>query len=210
MSAVSYLTVAADADAEIEVKRSRFLARIRRVESEADARAVIEGCRKEFWDARHHCSAYVIGPLADLTRSNDDGEPSGTAGAPMLQTVAGRALSDVVAVVTRYFGGTLLGAGGLVRAYSEAVAKGLDHAGTVRRTKRQLVDIRLEPAVAGKVENLLRAKGFAFLGTSYGEVATLMVGLPHGALNELDAALAGEGNYVVTGEAWTDEPATSQ
>lgn len=209
MAAVSYLTVAADADAEIEVKRSRFLARIRRVESEADARAVIEGCRKEFWDARHHCSAYVIGPLADLTRSNDDGEPSGTAGAPMLQTVAGRAISDVVAVVTRYFGGTLLGAGGLVRAYSEAVATGLDQAGTVRRTKRQVVDVRLEPAVVGKVENLLRAKGFAILGTSYGEVAILTIGVPHGVLNELDAALAGEGNYAVTGEAWTDQPRPS-
>ncbi len=210
MTVVSYRTVAADAETEIEVKRSRFLTRIRRVESEADARMVIEGCRREFWDARHHCSAYVIGPAADLIRSNDDGEPSGTAGAPMLQTVAGRGLSDVVAVVTRYFGGTLLGAGGLVRAYSEAVAQGLDQAGTVRRTKRQLVDIRLEPAVVGKVENLLRVRGFVILGASYAEVANLAVGLPHGALHELDAVLAGEGEYAVIGEAWTDEPATSQ
>ncbi len=210
MTVISYRTVAANADTEIEVKRSRFLARVRRVESEADARAVIEACRKEFWDARHHCSAYVIGPAGDLTRSNDDGEPSGTAGAPMLQTIAGRGVSDVVVVVTRYFGGTLLGAGGLVRAYSEAVAQGLDQARTVSRTKRQLVDVALAPAVVGKTENLLRAKGFAILGTSYAELATLTVGVPHGTLSELDAVLAGEGEYAVTGEAWTDEPATSQ
>ncbi|PRZ43185.1 putative YigZ family protein [Antricoccus suffuscus] len=210
MTVVSYHTVAADVDAEIEVKKSRFLARVRRIESEADARAVIDGCRKEFWDARHHCSAYVIGPGADLTRSNDDGEPSGTAGAPMLQTIAGRSLSDVVAVVTRYFGGTLLGAGGLVRAYSEAVAEGLDRAGVVRRTKRQVVEIRVAPAVVGKIENLVRAKGFGIVGTSYAESATLAVGIPHGRLGELRAVLAGEGEYAVTGEAWTDEPATSQ
>ena len=111
-----YRTVARSAVAETEVKRSRFLCRIERVESEGAARAVVDRARKEHWDARHHCSAFVLGPDGAVQRSSDDGEPSGTAGAPTLEVLRGRALSDVVAVVTRWFGGTLLGAGGLVRA----------------------------------------------------------------------------------------------
>lgn len=96
-----YLTVAADVDSEIEVKRSRFLARVRRVPDETHARSVIDDCRKQYWDARHHCSAFVLGPDGSVARSNDDGEPSGTAGAPILAAITGRNLSDVVVVVTR-------------------------------------------------------------------------------------------------------------
>ena len=117
----AYLTVARSGSAEIEVKRSRFLARVERVETEAAARAVVEAARKEHWDARHHCSAFVLGPDAGVQRSNDDGEPSGTAGAPMLEVLRGRELSDVVVVVTRWFGGVLLG--GYVGART-AVARG--------------------------------------------------------------------------------------
>lgn len=205
MSIASYFTVLRDADAEIEIKRSRFLARIRRVSSENAARQVIEAARKELWDARHHCSAFVIGPDGDLRRSNDDGEPSGTAGAPMLHALVGRDVTDVVAVVTRYFGGVLLGAGGLVRAYSDAVAAGLDEAGTLRRTKQHVVDIRLAHAVVGKVENTLRAKGLMIISTSYAEEATLTIGVPAGTRGDLDVILAGVGRYVVTGEVWVDE-----
>ena len=129
-----YRTVARSAVAETEVKRSRFLCRVERVESEEAARAVVDRARKEHWDARHHCSAFVLGPDGAVQRSSDDGEPSGTAGAPMLEVLRGREVSDVVAVVTRWFGGTLLGAGGLVRAYGDAVRAGLDAAG-VRRTR---------------------------------------------------------------------------
>src|SRR5690606_33095353 len=105
---------AADGEAEIEVKRSRFLCTLRRVGTEADARAVVEEMRRQHWDARHHCSAFVLGPDGALQRSSDDGEPAGTAGAPMLEVLRGHGVSDVVAVVTRWFGGVLLGAGGLV------------------------------------------------------------------------------------------------
>src|SRR5699024_3039623 len=101
----SYLTVADVATAEVESKRSRFVCWLRRAESEDDARAVVDEARSSLWDARHHCSAFVIGPDAAVRRSSDDGEPSGTAGAPMLEVLARRGLSDVVAVVTRYFGG---------------------------------------------------------------------------------------------------------
>src|SRR5680860_1503467 len=131
MNAMSYFSIARNASAEIEVKRSRFICHVERVANEDEARAVIERIRKQHWDARHNCSAFVLGPGGDVQRSNDDGEPSGTAGAPMLEVLRGRGVSDVVAVVTRYFGGVLLGAGGLVRAYSDSVRAALDEAGVL-------------------------------------------------------------------------------
>ncbi len=116
MSGERYRTVARPSVAEVEVKRSRFSCRLERVSDEAAARAVVEEERRVHWDARHHCSAFVLGPSGEVQRSSDDGEPAGTAGAPMLEVLVGAGLSDVVAVVTRWFGGVLLGAGGLVRA----------------------------------------------------------------------------------------------
>ena len=115
----SYLTVARTAAVEVEVKRSRFLGHVERVSSEQDARAVVDRIRREHWDARHHCSAFVLGPGGEVQRSHDDGEPSGTAGAPMLEVLRGREVSDAVAVVTRWFGGvhvlgTDYGAAGLL------------------------------------------------------------------------------------------------
>ena len=117
----SYVTVARDATAEVEDRGSRFLCTLRRVATEDDARALVAALRREHGDARHHCSAFVLGADGAIQRSSDDGEPAGTAGAPMLDVLRGAGLSDVAAVVTRWFGGTLLGAGGLVRAYSDAV-----------------------------------------------------------------------------------------
>ena len=125
MVVTSYLTVAGTGEVEIEVKRSRFRCHLERVENEDAARAVVEHARREHWDARHHCSAFVLGADGSTQRSSDDGEPAGTAGAPMLEVLRGREVSDVVAVVTRWFGGTLLGAGGLVRAYGDAVRAAL-------------------------------------------------------------------------------------
>lgn len=129
----SYLTLARNAEASIEVKRSRFLATLVRVEDEAQARAVVDRLRREHWDAGHHCTALVLGADGAVQRSSDDGEPAGTAGAPMLEVLRGAEVSDTIAVVTRWFGGVLLGAGGLVRAYGDAVREGLAQAGTLRR-----------------------------------------------------------------------------
>ncbi|TFC97068.1 MULTISPECIES: YigZ family protein [Cryobacterium] len=169
-------------DAEIEVKRSRFLCRLVRTETEDAARAAIEAARKEHWSARHHCSAFVLGPSDapdQVRRSNDDGEPSGTAGRPMLEALSGRSFVDCVAVVTRYFGGTLLGAGGLVRAYSEAVLTTIDEAQylglVVERERRELFTLALSHADAGRVEAELRQRGVIVLSTDYGQDAVLHI-----------------------------------
>lgn len=202
----SYLTVARAGSAEIEVKRSRFLCHLERVDSEDAARAVVERARKEHWDARHHCSAFVLGPDAAVQRSSDDGEPSGTAGAPMLEVLRGRDVSDVVAVVTRWFGGTLLGAGGLVRAYGDAVRAGLDVAGVRERRLSERYDVPVGHADAGRLESDLRARGVQVLGADYGEHATLHLAVPAG--DDLDALLAElSGGSVTarrTGQAWVD------
>ncbi len=208
MSTDRYRTVARVGSAEIEAKRSRFLGHVERVATESDARAVVERIRKQRWDARHHCSAFVLGPAGDVQRSSDDGEPSGTAGAPMLEVLRGRELSDVVAVVTRYFGGVLLGAGGLVRAYSDAVRAALDEAGLVERRLLRLVDVVADHADAGRLENDLRARDVLIRGVDYAERATLHVAVPDGGLAELAGVLAElTGGTAVTepaGSAWMD------
>jgi uncharacterized YigZ family protein len=172
-----YLVPARSAEAEIEVKRSRFLAVVRRVDDEAAARAVVEELRRTHWEARHHCSAFVLGPTRAVERSSDDGEPPGTAGAPMLEVLRGAEVSDVVAVVVRWFGGTLLGAGGLVRAYGDAVRLALDEAGTRRRALLHEFVLALPHADAGRVESELRSRGVAVLDTAYGAEVALRVGV---------------------------------
>jgi uncharacterized YigZ family protein len=203
---VSYLTVARAAEAEVEVKRSRFRCTLRRVEDETAARAVVDGLRRQHWDARHHCSAFRLHP--DVERSSDDGEPAGTAGAPMLEVLRGREVSDVVAVVTRWFGGTLLGAGGLVRAYGDAVRAALDEAGVLRRTLLSEHLLDLDHADAGRVESELRARGVAVVDTAYAARVTLRLGVPpeqEARLAALVAELtAGAAETRVAGERWVD------
>ena len=204
----SYVTVRRGAEAEIEAKRSRFLCTVARVETEAAARALVERMRKQHWDARHHCSAFILGPGGDVERSSDDGEPAGTAGAPMLEVLRGREVSDVVAVVTRWFGGTLLGAGGLVRAYGDAVRASIDAAGTLRRdlVREHLLD--LDHADAGRVESELRTRGIGVLDTTYGAHVTLRLGVPPDQEDRLAALVAeltsGAGETQVAGERWVD------
>lgn len=212
----SYLTIARGAEATVEAKRSRFLCTLRRVEDEAAARAVVDGLRREHWDARHHCSAFRLGPSpGPVERSSDDGEPAGTAGAPMLEVLrghAGEGVSDVVAVVTRWFGGTLLGAGGLVRAYGDAVRAGLDAAGTLRRTlvREHLLD--LDHTDAGRVESDLRARGVVVLGTEYAAGVTLLLGVPPDGEERLAVLVAeltaGTRQTRVAGERWVDNLTT--
>lgn len=219
--ATRYTTLAGDHRHELEIKRSRFITYLRRVGSEDEARAFVAELRKAHHDARHHCSAFVIGPDRRLQRSNDDGEPAGTAGAPMLEALAQRptapgsaGLSDVAAVVVRYFGGILLGAGGLVRAYSESVSSALDTASLIERRRMRRYGIDADHADAGRLENELRSAGIHVLGTDYGaRQATLRIALPdddqaHADFTQRLAALtAGGGNAVVLGTDWVDAEA---
>ena len=204
----SYLTLPRDGQAEIEVKRSRFLCTLARVQDEEAARAVVDRLRREHWDARHHCSAFVLGPDAAIERSSDDGEPAGTAGAPMLEVLRGRGVSDVVAVVTRWFGGTLLGAGGLVRAYGDAVRAGLDATGTLRRDRVRELTLEVGHGEAGRVESDLRSRGVTVLDTTYAAAVTLRLGVPvretvglHALVAELTGGIA---TAVEAGERWVD------
>lgn len=205
--------VGARVDAEIEIKRSRFLCRLVRVEDEAAARAVIDEARREEWNARHHCSAFVLGSASapdQVRRSNDDGEPSGTAGRPMLEALSGRDFVDTIAVVSRYFGGVLLGAGGLVRAYSDAVLTTIDEAHAqgvvVARERRELYTLSLAHSDAGRIESELRQRGVNVLGTAYGQRA--VVTLSGGARVELEAIVAsvtaGGGSLASAGSEWID------
>ncbi|WP_286311311.1 IMPACT family protein [Agromyces mangrovi Wang et al. 2018] len=179
-------TIAAAVERELVVRKSRFIAWVEPVASVAEADAVIAAVRKRYWDAGHNCTAMVTGPRADQARSSDDGEPSGTAGVPMLEVLRRRELTDLVAVVTRYFGGVKLGAGGLVRAYSTAVSDALDEARLVRRLALTQVRVEVPHADAGRFDHLLRdlaQRTGAMLGeTDYAAQAVFEVWVPADAV----------------------------
>ena len=189
--AAEYETIAGRVDTEIEISRSRFLTRLERVDTEDAARAVIADVRGEHPRARHHCSAFVIGPDSRVQRSNDDGEPSGTAGAPMLDALTAAGLSDVVAVVTRYFGGILLGAGGLTRAYRASVAGAVDEAVRVRRGLRREVAVSSSYEVAAQIEAEGRRRGYAVGTADYSDVVVQRFAVAEEEAEAL-AALAAE------------------
>ena len=206
MGVTCYRAPVAPVTTEIEVKRSRFRCDLVRVETEEEARAVVERARREHWDARHHCSAFVLGPEGRVARSSDDGEPAGTAGAPMLEVLRGAGLSDVVVVVTRWFGGVLLGAGGLVRAYGDAVRSAVDLAEVVDRRLLRLWTVEVPHAEAGRVENELRARGVTVRGTAYAAAATLTLAAPteDDLVPVLAALTGGTAVPVPAGEDWVD------
>jgi uncharacterized YigZ family protein len=178
---------------------------VTRVDSEAEARAIVEVTRREYHDARHHCTAFVIGPDAALRRSNDDGEPAGTAGAPILEALSRREISDVVAVVTRWFGGTLLGAGGLVRAYGDAVGLALDEAGVCERALRHTMRVQIAPADAGVLDHRLRSVGLV-TDVSYRESVEFIVSVidPERFTAEVAGFSAGKAVVERIGSSWVD------
>ncbi|MFW2513351.1 IMPACT family protein [Demequina sp. SO4-13] len=208
-------TIAAPVEHRIEVKKSVFLARLEPAQSIEAADAVVAQVRKDHWDARHHCTALVIGPHADRQRSNDDGEPAGTAGAPMLEVLRHRGVTDVVAVVTRWFGGTLLGAGGLVRAYSGAVTGALDHARLVERVRLTQITADAPQAEAGRIVAFLHqwseTHGAVLDEPRYGRAVSLSVHVAPELVPVLGAelaALTGGGIVTTVGEtAIVDRPA---
>lgn len=207
----SYLTLPpGDVTAELEIKRSRFVAVVRRVADESAAQALVAEQRKIHHTAGHHCSAFVLGPDQSLVRAQDDGEPSGTAGMPMLTVLTGVGLSDVAAVVTRYFGGTLLGAGGLSRAYGGAVSAALDGTARVRRSRLALFRIIAAHSVAGQLESTLRGRGVVIRNVTYGAEVEFTVAVEPDRSADLSSVLASAtGGESVLGEAgfdWVDEP----
>lgn len=201
-----YVTVAREGVHETEVNRSRFICALRPAASEGEAQAFISQVRQRHPGASHHCSAYVIGADAAVQRSSDDGEPGGTAGLPMLQILLRREVRYAVAVVTRYFGGTKLGAGGLARAYAGAVGAALDAVGTVTRERLRLATVTVDHARAGRLENDLRATGRVVRDVTYGTVVTLEVALPETEVESfrawLAAATAGRARLEQGGEVY--------
>jgi uncharacterized YigZ family protein len=187
-------TIAEPVEHTLEIKRSVFLAHLAPVADLAEAEAVIARIRKERWDARHHCTALVIGAHADRQRSSDDGEPAGTAGVPMLEVLRRRGVTDVVAVVSRWFGGTLLGAGGLVRAYGSAVSAALDEALILERALRTRVSLDVPHAEAGRILAFLHqwaeTHDAVLDSPAYGPVATLALWVDADQLDPLAAELA--------------------
>lgn len=208
MPSTAYRTIRGPVTASIEERRSVFECWLRRVDSEDAARAVVEEARATHWDARHHCSAWVLGPEGALTRSNDDGEPSGTAGTPMLEALTHSGLSDVVAVVTRWFGGTLLGTGGLVRAYGDAVRAALAEAAPQERELRRLATIEVGHGEAGRLEHDLRLHGVVVRDVDYSARVILHLAVPAGQESEasdlISALTGGAGTVVTGGTEWVD------
>ena len=165
----SYLTVKQTGVHEIVIQKSRFIAHIARATTEEEAQAFIESIKKQHWNATHNCSAYLIGERDEIQKANDDGEPSGTAGVPILEVLKKRGLKDTVVVVTRYFGGIKLGAGGLIRAYGGATSEGLNAIGVVERKLMQVVHTEVEYHWLGKLENELRQSVYALKEIVYME-----------------------------------------
>ncbi len=163
---------------QIEEKKSVFIANIARADSEEEATAFIETMKKKYWDARHNCSAFVIGERGELTRCSDDGEPSGTAGRPMLEVLLRENIKNIVVVVTRYFGGTLLGVGGLVRAYTQAVKEGLNDCKIGVLRMGVPLALTTDYNGIGKILYLLSAMGLTPKDSDYGEKVTLQVLVP--------------------------------
>ncbi len=163
---------------EIVEKKSRFIASVKKVESEQEAVEFILAIKKKYYDARHNCSAFVIGSNKELLRSSDDGEPSGTAGKPMLEVLIGSELVNVVVVVTRYFGGTLLGTGGLVRAYTDATKAGLEQCQTAIMSLGKKLKIHTDYNTIGKVLYELGQRGLGQEDSEYTDVIVLTVIVP--------------------------------
>ncbi|MGN7298748.1 YigZ family protein [Ferdinandcohnia sp. SAFN-114] len=153
----SYYTVKGYGEHEINIQKSRFIAYIDRATTELEAQEFIQKVKKQNWDATHNCSAYLIGENDQIQKANDDGEPSGTAGVPILEVLKKKHLKDTVVVITRYFGGIKLGAGGLIRAYGKATSEGLQATGIVERKLMRIMHTKIDYTWLGKVENELRS-----------------------------------------------------
>ena len=169
---LEYKTIEGEYFTEWEINKSRFLTYIKHVETEIEAQEFISSIKKKHFDARHDCSAYIIGERSEIQKSSDDGEPSGTAGAPMLEVLKKNELSDIVVVVTRYFGGIKLGAGGLIRAYGKSVTLGLDVSTIVKKSIFNCYKLDLNYDLLGSFENYLHQKEIRIQNKDYSDIVS--------------------------------------
>ena len=173
-----YDTVYRGGTGEYTEKKSRFIEEVYSVSCEEEAFAYLEEVKKRYWDARHHCWAYVIGRNPGSERMSDDGEPAGTAGKPILEVIRGRKVTDIFVVVTRYFGGTLLGTGGLVRAYTSAAAAALSDTVIITRISAFKLDIHTDYTGLGKIQYLIGRRGLDILDTAYTDKVVISIVIP--------------------------------
>ena len=205
-----YLTVAHEASAELEEKKSRFIATVRPVADEEEAHGFIEALRSKYWNATHNVYAYYILSESLQQKFSDDGEPSGTAGLPVLEAIKKLGVEDVAIVVTRYFGGTLLGAAGLVRAYGKSAALGIEAGGIVKRQLCIETGITMEYSLLGKLQALIASKGYRVKDTVYEQDVDLFLYIPVDEFDAFSALIteatnaraqinAGEKSYITLG-----------
>ncbi|OOC63187.1 YigZ family protein [Paenibacillus ihbetae] len=168
-----YKTVRQAGSKEIVIKKSRFIGHVMPVETEEEAIAFIEDIKKKHWNATHNCSAYMIGERDEIQKQSDDGEPSGTAGKPILEVIRSQGRKNIAIVVTRYFGGIMLGAGGLIRAYTDGAVAAIESGDPITRVLHREVFVELDYTWLGKVENELRNRGVRMGETSFADTVTL-------------------------------------
>lgn len=182
--------IQADCETETVIKKSRFITYLHYTTSEEEAKAYIQIIKKRHPDANHHCYAFMIGEHDEIQRSNDDREPSGTAGVPMLECLKQRKLQDILAITVRYFGGIKLGAGGLIRAYSGSVAKAIDEAVLTRKQTLKKCSITFAYELLGKLDYFFRSENIQVLDKLYEEEVTyifLCQTIPKDAINKISS-----------------------
>lgn len=191
---MAYRVVYEGGQAEIVEKKSRFIATVRPVESEEEAVAFINETKKKYWDARHNCSAFVIGANQELTRCSDDGEPAQTAGRPMLDVLLKEGVTNVAVVVTRYFGGVLLGTGGLVRAYQKSVQEGLLASKVIEKRNGFLLYINTDYNGVGKLQYLFAQKEISIVESEYMADVRITILVPEERKQEIEKAIIEQTN----------------
>lgn len=207
-----YRTVLKEGCAELEEKKSRFIANVRPVSSEEEAREFVAALKARYWNASHNVYAWYICGGSVLQKFSDDGEPSGTAGLPVLEAVKKLQVQNLAVVVTRYFGGTLLGAAGLARAYGRSAALGIEAAGIIKRQLCVEVSIIVEYTLSGRVQSLIASKGITPADTVYGQDVEIIVRIPVDEFEAFDALIteatnaraivaAGERTFVSTADS---------
>lgn len=189
-----YLAVYRGGQGEIIEKKSRFIATVRPVETEEEAVAFINEMKKQYWDARHNCSAFVLGSNQEISRCSDDGEPAQTAGRPMLDVLLKEGITNVAVVVTRYFGGVLLGTGGLVRAYQKAVQEGLAASVIIEKKQAKQLVVGTDYNGVGKLQYLFAQKEISILNSEYASDVQFTILVPAERKDEIEKAIIEQTN----------------